>query len=223
METRLKETQRRLNEHTSSFNRQLAEKRSAAAEKNLERLREFVDKSAKKKKSKQGQKKKTRKKEKVVKATVVEEGEDPATDVQVEIIEEDEEESHEAPECKITKHRKRAGEYEVYVCYGGGKEQWEKLYDAWADFEGAVMEYRDSKKNLNKDAKKAFKKPDLEDIEEVKRILGHDGNVNNPDSLTFSILWDNGYVTTNTPYKDAHSDAEQLVEEYVQAIRKGKK
>jgi hypothetical protein len=229
LEEKIKRLSKKLEEHNRSLSREMAERRSEGNEKSLERLREFAARQNKKRKGKAkrhkgGKKRKqstpvntSNEDEEILEGVVIEE-EDASTVEQV--VEAEVVEDMGLPGCTINKHvyRKEARGYDMWVEYKDGEKTWEKLYDMWADYPEEVVKYRERAKKvkkLNRMEAKAFKKPTFKEVQEIKRILGHAGNLKSRQTLLFTVLWDNGYVSNDIEFGNVVQDAPDLVKEYL--------
>jgi hypothetical protein len=95
--------------------------------------------------------------------------------------------------CLIKKHTTdKQGEVKVKVKWGdSGNQDWQCLYDMWADYPTEVMAYK--KKNHKSTRGKTWKVPNIDDVEYFVRILGMIGGDANVEEATFFVLANNGY------------------------------
>ena len=95
--------------------------------------------------------------------------------------------------CVIMKHTSdKQGEVRVKVKWGdSGKQDWQCLYDMWADYPTEVKAYR--KKNQRSTRGKSWNVPIIDNVEYFVRILGMIGGEANVAEATFIVLANNGY------------------------------
>ena len=89
------------------------------------------------------------------------------------------------------------------------------LYDMWADYPEEVLKYRKAKGLSNQ---KAWRKPNLESIEYVVRILSMVGDTGDTRNASFCTLWNNGFKVENTSYADLEVDASDILEMFLSSI-----
>ena len=95
--------------------------------------------------------------------------------------------------CVINKHTTdKQGEVKFEVKWGdSGKQDWQCLYDMWADYPTEVKAYK--KKNHRSTRGKSWNVPIIDDVEYFIHILGMIGGDENVAEATFIVLANNGY------------------------------
>ncbi len=95
--------------------------------------------------------------------------------------------------CAIRKHTTdKQGEVKVKVKWGdSGTQDWQCLYDMWADYPMEVKAYK--KKNQRSTRGKSWNVLIIDDVEYFVRILGMIGGEQNVAEATFIVLANNGY------------------------------
>jgi hypothetical protein len=95
--------------------------------------------------------------------------------------------------CVIIKHTSdKQGDVRVKVQWGdSGKQDWQFLYDMWADYPTEVMEYK--KKNQKTTRGKFWNVPTIDNVTYFVRILCMIGGEEKIEDATFIVLANNGY------------------------------
>ena len=95
--------------------------------------------------------------------------------------------------CVIIKHTSdKQDDVKVKVEWGdSGNQDWQLLYDMWADYPTEVMEYK--KKNQKTTRGKLWKEPNIEGVDYFVRILCMIGGGKKIEDATFIVLANNGY------------------------------
>ena len=108
-------------------------------------------------------------------------------------VEADDLEADELKTCVIIRQNTdKLGEVIVKVKWGdSGQQDWQFLYDMWADYPTEVMEYK--KKNQKTTRGKPWRVPTIATVEYFVRILCMIGGEENVEEATFIVLANNGY------------------------------
>lgn len=118
------------------------------------------------------------------------------------------------PPLTVVKHREKDGDIQLYCKYYSDPDlqpSWNFLFDMWCDYPDDVRAYRNEHKLTRR---KKWKDPKFSEVEEVKRILDHDGDLKKR-TATFTIVWDNGWRSEDVSYDNLEADAEELLAEYL--------
>ena len=127
------------------------------------------------------------------------------------------EEYEELEPCSLVCHNyNKDGEIQVQVDWKNQRvRNSQMLYDMWADYPEEVLTYRKENKLSNK---KAWKKPNMESIEYVVRILSMVGDNGGLRNASFCTLWNNGFKVDNTSYAELEEDASDILEKFLSSI-----
>jgi hypothetical protein len=124
--------------------------------------------------------------------------------------EDDHEDPEGAPTIKKHSYDKKVRLYTVCVSWKKSKKvEWQFLHDMWVDYPEEVKTYRDQ----HRLTASAWRVPNIDGAKFVVRILSMNGPM--PQSATFCILFDNGYVEKEVGLANVKSDAPELLKAFL--------